>query len=177
MGGSCSKPKNDEIHFDFGDGHEWKSPEEIINKDLNLHHSDHDRTSREESESTGAADLAPRAVSPSRSPYPENKAPLWKAPAPKVNKSGSKRSVSFQPPVSSTTFKPRQAAAVAAAAVKAAPPASAPARPPTQLLDDDDFSVAPSLDLECRSIGKTKFDDIYTRGREVSPKKKKGRCS
>jgi hypothetical protein len=35
-------------------------------------------------------------------------------------------------------------------------------------LDDDDFSVAPSLDVEMRSITKHTFDDVYQRGRKVS---------
>jgi hypothetical protein len=35
-------------------------------------------------------------------------------------------------------------------------------------LEDDDFSVAPSLDVEMRSITKHTFDDVYQRGRKVS---------
>ena len=41
-----------------------------------------------------------------------------------------------------------------------------PKQPPRKL-DDDDFSVAPSLDVEVRSITKTTFDDIYARGKQV----------
>jgi hypothetical protein len=36
------------------------------------------------------------------------------------------------------------------------------------VLDDDDFSVAPSLAVEMRSICETKFDDVYQRGKKVS---------
>jgi hypothetical protein len=157
MGGRCSKPKDGDIHFDFGDGQQWTY-------------------SQEDSESSTPTDLAPRAVLP-RSPPRENKSPLLKPrvplPAP-VHKSPPKPSETFQPPVQNTVFVPKQAAAIATV-IKAAPP-SAP-KPP-QHLNDDDFSVAPSLHLECRSIGKTKFDDIYTRGRKVSPRKKeRERCS
>jgi hypothetical protein len=35
------------------------------------------------------------------------------------------------------------------------------------VLDDDDFSVAPSLAVEMRSICETKFDDVYQRGKKV----------
>jgi len=35
-------------------------------------------------------------------------------------------------------------------------------------LDDDDFSVAPSLDVEMRSVVNHSFNDIYERGKKVS---------
>jgi hypothetical protein len=39
------------------------------------------------------------------------------------------------------------------------------------VLDDDDFSVAPSLATEMQIVSessKTKFDDVYRRGKKVS---------
>lgn len=40
-------------------------------------------------------------------------------------------------------------------------------RSPPRRLDDDDFSVAPSLDLEMRSVSTKTFDDVYIRGKQV----------
>ncbi len=35
-------------------------------------------------------------------------------------------------------------------------------------LDDDDFSVAPSMDHDVKSVVSVVFDDVYKRGRKVS---------
>lgn len=35
-------------------------------------------------------------------------------------------------------------------------------------LDDDDFSVAPSMDQDVKSVVSVSFDDVYKRGRKVS---------
>ena len=35
-------------------------------------------------------------------------------------------------------------------------------------LDDDDFSVAPSMDQDVKSVVSVVFDDVYKRGRKVS---------
>ena len=35
-------------------------------------------------------------------------------------------------------------------------------------LDDDDFSVAPSMDQDVKSVVSVSFDDVYARGRKVS---------
>ena len=43
-------------------------------------------------------------------------------------------------------------------------------------LDDDDFSVAPSLDVEMRSIVNHTFDDIYQRGKKVSRQSNNSFC-
>jgi len=34
--------------------------------------------------------------------------------------------------------------------------------------DDDDFSVAPSMDRDVKSVSSVVFDDVYKRGRKVS---------
>ena len=34
-------------------------------------------------------------------------------------------------------------------------------------LDDDDFSVAPSMDQDVKSVVSVSFDDVYQRGRKV----------
>jgi hypothetical protein len=55
------------------------------------------------------------------------------------------------------------------------PPPPPPPPPPTSssnlskpiVLDDDDFSVAPSLAVEMRSVVRHTFDDIYQRGKKV----------
>jgi hypothetical protein len=35
-------------------------------------------------------------------------------------------------------------------------------------LDDDDFSVAPSLDVEMRSVVNKSFEEVYVRDKKVS---------
>ena len=83
----------------------------------------------------------------------------------------------FIPPVASTSFlvPPANVVGSPIAMVSSPKPSHAPVldaatnkpkQPPRQL-DEDDFSVAPSLDVEVRSITKTTFDDIYIRGKKV----------
>jgi hypothetical protein len=40
------------------------------------------------------------------------------------------------------------------------------------VLDDDDFSVAPSMDQDVKSVVSVGFDDVYKRGRKVRKQKK-----
>jgi hypothetical protein len=42
------------------------------------------------------------------------------------------------------------------------------ARSAPRKLEDDDFSVAPSLDVEMRSVVSKSFEDVYVRGEKVS---------
>ena len=35
-------------------------------------------------------------------------------------------------------------------------------------MDDDDFSVAPSMEQDVKSVVSVSFDDVYKRGRKVS---------
>jgi hypothetical protein len=83
-----------------------------------------------------------------------------------------KPSETFRPPASTTSFQPpvrvqQQQQTKPVSPVPKAPTAVAPALKTTYIHDDGDFSVAPSLELDCRSVVETSFDDIYTRGREV----------
>lgn len=74
------------------------------------------------------------------------------------------------PPPTMTPVPPRNNRNTGTAA---APKSSQPPMPveprnvEPRLLDDDDFSVAPSLDVAMRNIHSHSFDDVYQRGRKV----------
>ena len=146
MGCGASK---DAVEFDFGNGGPNKPPEAPTPP-------------------TGTTIPPPVA----KAPTPPTRPPVPKPPAP--SKPSEKP---FQPPISTTSLSfesPPVAIDQPAIPVLTAPvPAPAPARlappkpEPSHIHDDGDFSVAPSLDQDCRSIVETSFDDIYTRGRQV----------
>ena len=70
--------------------------------------------------------------------------------------------------------KKKMAAAAAAVASGKLPDGALGSRPQRKslrnvYLDDDDFSVAPSMDQDVKSVVSVSFDDVYKRGRKVSP--------
>lgn len=72
------------------------------------------------------------------------------------------------PPPPPFLGQPTVEATSATSAYRPPPPAPPVAAPPKPIvLDDDDFSVAPSLAVEMRSIVNHTFDDVYQRGKKV----------
>jgi hypothetical protein len=102
-------------------------------------------------------------------------------PTPKIS-SGERKTPHGKGPAAASPVPPPPPPPQAATSVPPPPPPlsgtsnEARSRPSNQeaidyiqpiVLDDDDFSVAPSLAVEMRSITETTFDDVYQRGKKV----------
>jgi hypothetical protein len=151
------------VQFDFGDSN---------------HKSDHGAAN---STSTPVPTPFTRPAETRVIPPTNNKPQVVPAPVHQIPT--HKPSETFRPPVASTSFtiaevvtqQPQAIQGVVAAIV----PKAAAAAPSlsnhlasasidiTYQNDDGDFSVAPSLALDCRSISKTSFKDIYMQGKKV----------